>query len=175
MKSFERLPFTNGTVWQGGATLPDAALGWCMLHKDGGHPGNDLQHAVVRRWTAPRDGLISIRGKLNHPSENGDGVRATLISSQRGKLGQWTAKHAEVHTVATNVQVAAGETLDLVTDCLENPSHDGFQWKVRIQYQGGGESFDSSRELPARRPNPLTPWDQLAQALLASNEFSFVD
>ncbi|MGN6546597.1 MAG: PSD1 and planctomycete cytochrome C domain-containing protein, partial [Aureliella sp.] len=175
LKSFDRLPFTNGTAWQGGATLPDSKLGWCMLNKDGGHAGNDVHHAAVRRWTAPRDGVVSIRGKLNHAPENGDGVRATLISSQAGKLGQWTAKHSEAHTVVTNVKVTAGETLDMVTDCVGNSSHDSFQWKMRIQYQGGGEAFDSSRELPTPPAAPLTAWDQLAQALMASNEFSFVD
>jgi hypothetical protein len=116
-----------------------------------------------------------VRGKLNHRADMGDGVRATLVSSSAGKVGQWNAKQQEVRTIAEGIKVSAGDTLDLVTDCLGDVSHDSFEWKVRIQYQGGGETFDSSRELPAVRPTPLTPWDQLAQALLASNEFAFVD
>ena len=175
LKSFERLPYRTASAWQGGQSLPDAGLGWCMLNKDGGHPGGDLQHAVVRRWTAPHDGVITLRGKLIHRTDQGDGVRGTLISNHGGKLGQWTAKNEEARTVASDVKVVAGESLDLVTDCIDSVSHDSFEWKVRIQYQGGGETYDSSRELPTVRPTPLTPWDQLAQALMASNEFAFID
>ncbi|MEZ6080283.1 MAG: hypothetical protein R3C56_32820 [Pirellulaceae bacterium] len=31
-----------------------SSLGWVQLSAEGGHPGNDTDHAV-RRWTAPRD------------------------------------------------------------------------------------------------------------------------
>lgn len=175
LKSFARLPHRTDAAWQGGPKLPDEALGWCMLNKDGGHPGSDLQHAVVRRWTAPHEGVVTLRGKLAHRSDQGDGVRATLISSSSGRLGQWTAANGEARTVASDIKVAAGETLELVTDCLGSVHHDGFEWKVRIQYQGGGETYDSSRELPGVRPEPLNAWDQLAQALMAANEFAFVD
>lgn len=175
LKSFERLPHRAAAAWQGGPALPDPLLGWCMLSTDGGHPGNDMQHAVVRRWTAPRDGVVTIRGKLVHRSEHGDGIRGTLLSDQQGKLGQWLVKKDEARTVIADVKVAAGESFDLVTDCLATVNHDGFEWKARIQYLDSGETFDSSRELPNVQPTPLTPWDQLAQALLASNEFAFVD
>lgn len=175
LKSFARLPHSTGSVWQGGAALPDAQLGWCSLSKDGGHPGKGPQLAVVRRWTAPRDGVVAVRGKLNHRADLGDGVRATLVVNSASKSGQWHAKQQEIRTVVDGIKVAAGDYIDLVTDCLGDVSHDSFEWKVRIQYQGGGETFDSSRELPTVRPTPLTPWDQLAQALLASNEFAFID
>src|SRR2546430_17468027 len=29
-------------------------IGWVLLNATGGHPGNDPQHAAIRRWTAPR-------------------------------------------------------------------------------------------------------------------------
>jgi Protein of unknown function (DUF1553) len=175
LTSFGRLPYFTGSAWQGGKSLPDTKLGWSLLNKDGGHPGNDLQHAVVRRWIAPHSGQVTVRGKLNHKSEMGNGVRATLISGQHGKLGQWNAKHEESRTLVSDIQVEPGQTLDLVTDCLDDVSNDSFEWKVRIQYQNGGATYDSSRELPGPQPTPLSPWDQLAQALMASNEFAFVD
>ncbi len=175
VRSFNRLPFTNGKSWQGGSALPDPKLGWCMLNKEGGHPGADTSFAVIRRWYAPRDGIVSVRGKLNHRSDMGNGVRATVTSSRTGKHGQWEAKHQETRTVADSIEVKAGDAIDLVTDSLGEHSHDSFEWKVRIQYQAGGETFDSSRELPTERQPPLNNWEQLAQALMASNEFAFVD
>ncbi|MBX3439711.1 MAG: PSD1 domain-containing protein, partial [Planctomycetaceae bacterium] len=50
---FTPLPHFTGNAWQGGANYPDAELGWVQLTASGGHPGNDRQHASIRRWTAP--------------------------------------------------------------------------------------------------------------------------
>src|SRR5207249_752136 len=60
LKAFQKLPTYTKYGWQGSTNLPDAKLGWVMLSAEGGHPGNDLQHAAVRRWRAPQDGTISI-------------------------------------------------------------------------------------------------------------------
>jgi len=53
MKSFTKLPTFTGNAYQGGKALPDARLGWCLITAQGGHAGNDLEHAVVRRVPAP--------------------------------------------------------------------------------------------------------------------------
>ena len=53
--TFEKLPHFTGTAWQGGSAYPDSKLGWVQLTATGGHPGNDLAHAAIRRWTAPRE------------------------------------------------------------------------------------------------------------------------
>src|SRR5262249_14992292 len=58
------LPHFNGYAWQGGTNLPDPKLGWVILNADGGHVGNDLNHAAIRRWRAPLDGRIDISGEL---------------------------------------------------------------------------------------------------------------
>jgi hypothetical protein len=173
--SFAELPYLGDDGWRGGSQLPDSKLGWCLLTKTGGHTGNDLQHAVVRRWIAPHDGTISIKGKLNHKAEAGDGVRATILSSPQGKVEQWQAKHQEQRTNVTGLSVKAGQAIDLVTDCVGDPSHDSFEWTVRIQYDSTGETYDSSKELPGPKLEPMNAWSQLAQALLASNEFAFID
>src|SRR5262249_11775383 len=56
---FAALPHFTGSAWQGGAALPDPTLGWVILNGAGGHPGNDQQHAAIRRWTAPAKGTLS--------------------------------------------------------------------------------------------------------------------
>src|SRR4030095_9984690 len=72
--NFNRLPKFAKNAWQGGDKLPDDHLGWVTLNREGGHVGNDAQHAAIRRWTAPRDLTVSISGKLSRPAEPGDGV-----------------------------------------------------------------------------------------------------
>src|SRR5204862_7064592 len=69
VKEFHLLPHFAGSAWQGGEILPDEKVGWVMLNATGGHPGNDPQHAAIRRWTTPRDGAIAINGTLKHESE----------------------------------------------------------------------------------------------------------
>ena len=53
-------------IWQIGDKLPDPSpeLGFTSLHAEGGHPGRDAMHTAIRRWTAPRDGVIEVSGKL---------------------------------------------------------------------------------------------------------------
>lgn len=130
---FSPLPHFTGASWQGGAALPDGALGWVILHAAGGHTGGNQQHAVIRRWTVPRDGRMTIAGKLKHPSDNGDGVRSRIVSSLTGLHGHWIAKTGEAETAVPEFAVKAGETIDFVTDCRENETSDSFEWTVQIE------------------------------------------
>jgi hypothetical protein len=168
--NFERLPLFVDSKWQGGKSMPDAALGWCLLTAEGGHVGNDLRHAVVRRWIAPRSGMVRLQGTLKHDPTEGDGVRGTILH-QATCLGQWEVKSGEQSTRTPEFHVSQGQTIDFVTDCMANESHDSFQWKVRIHY----ESFQSHLEHPRPRRAALTVWSQLAQALLISNETVHID
>jgi hypothetical protein len=129
---FAPLPHFTGSAWQGGAALPDAQLGWVILHAGGGHAGNDQQHATIRRWTAPRSGFVAVTGKLNHPSENGDGVRGRIVSSRSGLQGEWAVKKREAATDAPRIEVQAGDTLDFVVDCFGDVNSDSFAWNVEL-------------------------------------------
>jgi hypothetical protein len=72
--------------------------------------------------------------------------------------------------------VRKGQTIDFVTDSVGNPNHDSFNWTVRIRYEDGAkENYESEKQLPTPRPEPLDGWQLLAQAILASNEFAFID
>jgi hypothetical protein len=75
---------------------PVARPGTRLGHAErlGGHPGNDAQHAAIRRWTAPRAGRLTIDGNLEHPSDQGDGVRGRVVSDRQGLVAEWTATTA---------------------------------------------------------------------------------
>jgi hypothetical protein len=130
---FSPLPHYTGAAWQGGPALPDGALGWVILHAAGGHTGGNQQHAAIRRWTAPREGRITIAGKLKHPSSSGDGVRSRIVCSSTGLHGNWVAKTGEVDTPVAEFPVKPGDTIDFVTDCRENENADSFEWTVQIE------------------------------------------
>lgn len=173
---FQRLPKFTGDAWQGGDALPDSKLGWSTLSAAGGHPGNDLQHAVSKRWIALRSGKLRISGKLQHKQNAGDGVRSTILVDGGNSIGQWTAKNSEAKTNPELILIMAGQKIDFVTDCVDGPDSDSFSWRIRLRYEDGGrEDFDTERQFPQPPKLPLDRWQQLAQTLLASNEFAFVD
>jgi len=177
--SFTPLPHFTGTAWQGGETLPDAKLGWVILNRDGGHPGNNLQHSAVRRFVCPADGVLMIEGRLEHSSDQGDGVRCRVVLGETGAMKEWTAKHGKTVTLVDGIDVAAGETVDLVTDCIAGPNHDSFHWMIHATLAPADGSpsskWDSAADFRGPAPDPLDPWARYAHTLLMTNEFVFVD
>jgi hypothetical protein len=130
--NFTRLPHFEAGTWQGSATRPDPQIGWVLLNAAGGHTGKNPDFAAIRRWTAPLSGTVEIKGSLHHPSENGDGVRSRIVSSRTGIAGDWTALNAQVDTSIAAIEVAAGDTIDFVTDCRTNETSDSFAWGIEI-------------------------------------------
>src|SRR6185369_16935301 len=113
---FEKLPHFTGSAWQGGATYPDGKLGWVQLSAAGGHPGNDLEHAAIRRWTAPRDMTVRLQSTLIHEPKQGEGVRGFVVSSRSGLLGNAIVHTRQAEIYVETLPVQAGETLDFVAD-----------------------------------------------------------
>jgi hypothetical protein len=183
-KSFTTLPHFTSYAWQGSTNLPDPQLGWVLLNADGGHPGDDQQHAAIRRWIAPRDGAITVSGDLHHSEDKGDGVRARIISSASGVAGEWTAFHDKTPTAVDKLPVKRGDIIDFITDCRDSVSHDSFTWSPRIKYIAGSATRDERSEWdaktdfagpPKEKPKSLDPWQKYAQVLLLANETMFVD
>jgi len=175
---FQALPQFVGGAWQGGPQLPDPTLGWAMLNGEGGHPG-DATHLAIRRWVAPAAGQVHVEGVLSHPSEQGDGVRGRVISSRGGMKGEWTAYHAEAGTVAADIAVERGDTIDFVVDGRGGIDFDTFRWPVTVRLASPDganvQIWDSASGFHGPLVPPLSRWEQLAQVLLMSNEFMYID
>jgi cytochrome c553 len=185
---FTPFPWGTGSAWQASEKFPDPKLDYAMLTAEGGHPGSDARHAVIRRWTAPHDATVSVQGTLAHPSDKGDGVQARVISSRDGEIRHWIAFHSRVETQIAHVVVKQGDTLDFMVDCRTNPGYDAFSWAPIIRAlptQGVAPaalhapeewSAAAAFDAPAGARKPaLTLWERYIQALLMTNEFSLVD
>jgi hypothetical protein len=173
---FQRLPHFTGTAWQGGPAYPDGKLGWLQLSVAGGHPGNDRAHAVIRRWTAPRAMRVIVKSALVHEPKQGEGVRGFLVSSRSGVISQATVHHGQADLNANSIDVETGDTLDFVADIGSKLSYNQFLWKAVIQSADKPAIvFDSERDFAGPGVQQLGPWEQLAQVLLSSNEFLFID
>jgi mono/diheme cytochrome c family protein len=205
LKGFTPLPHWSGQAWQVGKEFPDKMLGHLRLTSTGGHPGNDRQHAAIRRWVAPREGVVAISGTLRNPNKEGDGVQAFIYSSRDGELGRWSVHESSTDTVVERVAVKKGDTIDFVVDPHENANSDSFTWAPVVRLIDGRPMANDPRptanakaaatasDRPASGaptewnansefggpvkapPKPLLAWEKYAQVLLMTNEFLFVD
>ena len=175
--------FGDGT-YHGSEAFPDDKLGYVSLSAGGGHPGRDSAHAAIRRWVSPVSGTIKIATLLKHPNAQGDGVRARIVSSRAGVLGEWTAHNNETRTVLEAVPVQKGDVLDFVVDCIGSDGFDSFAWSPVITQvtTKGNDLFTTVwdanlhfRGPQAPLPPPLSRWERYTQALLMTDEFTFVD
>ncbi|MEO6786777.1 MAG: DUF1553 domain-containing protein, partial [Chthoniobacteraceae bacterium] len=182
MKSFAPLPLFNGTAWQGGEQWPDKKLGWAQITATGGHPGNDRQHAVARRWIAPFDGSYAIASTLIHEPVAGDGIRAFISHSGRGLLSSAVLHHSTATLNIESIAMNAGDTLDFIVDIRDGLNSDQFLWSTKILAvvnggAGGGDapSWDAQKDFAGPASVTLNLWQQLAQTLMLTNEFVFLD
>jgi hypothetical protein len=184
VKTFTLLPHFTGHAWQGDEDWPNAKLGWAQLTAEGGHPGNNRQQAVVRRWIAPADGRYNLHSTLIHEPEVGDGIRAFVSHSRLGKLLGTKLHGSKADLSLAAIAFQKGETLDFIVDIDIGLNSDQFLWSPQLSatqaIAGSGgdmpaEVWDAKKDFTASPKTTLTSWEQLAQVLMLSNEFMFVD
>ncbi len=91
-------------------------------------------------------------------------------------MTRWPVQHGEKKTDSDPFEVAAGATVDLIVDCRKNVSFDSFNWSFEIaNVDNPAERFSMASQFHGPLPDEMTGWEMLAQALLLSNEFQFVD
>ena len=121
---------------------------------------------------------ITIASHLVHESKSSDGIRAFIVSNQAGLLAKQTVHQQEIDLNLKTRSVITGETIDFVVDIDEDPESDQHLWEITIQ-QTGDEGismvWNSKTDFIGPIVEQLKPWEQLAQVLLCSNEFLFVD
>jgi hypothetical protein len=174
---FRPLPVFSEDGWQGGPSWPDSGLGWVRLTAEGGHPGNDREHAAVRRWVAPRDATIRIDSTLVHEVAQGDGIRGFLSSSRDGLLDSVEVHNSRAELKTQAMEVRAGDLIDFVVDIRDGLNSDQFLWAPIITEVGpeAPTTWKARDDFSGGSTPSLGPWEQLAQVLLMSNEFSFVE
>lgn len=180
VKQFTPLTFWTGTRWQAGPQLPDPKIGWVFFDANGGHPNSSMDQCAIRRWIVPADGSISIDGELEHQPEEGDGVRARIVSSSSGIHGEWVVDHSKSETTVKSISVSKGDTIDFVSDWRGHLTHDEHIWqvKIRLTLKAAADSttqrteWDSVRDFKGQHRDR---WADYVHALLMTNEFVFVD
>ncbi|WP_198000378.1 PSD1 and planctomycete cytochrome C domain-containing protein [Gimesia alba] len=189
LSHFKTIPHWNGKQYQGSDRLPDPKIGWVFLDKTGGHPGNDMNHVAVIRWRAPETMTVSIKGSFKHELPQGNGVRGRVLIAGKQTLGPWTIHQKSVETNLDQVKLKKDQTIDFIVDIADNLGFDTFIWSPEISVQPvqtAATSKTDNGQQPVKHWNysqdfrepdkiRITPWQSLAQILLLSNEFQFID
>ncbi len=197
LQGFTELPFFSGTAWQGSSQYPDSKLGWVQLTAAGGHPGNDLKRAAVRRWMAPQKMKVRLVSRAQHEPEQGDGIRCHVLSSRQGLLKSEALFHQEKQLCIDSIEVEAGDSIDFIVDIGKGLNSDQFLWSPRLiellstertkspeedrignpsnQVEKEGRHWDAAKDFFGPPIEPLSSLEQYIQALLSTNEFFFLD
>ena len=171
-------------LWSPSEKIPSADPQWghAFWANYGGHAApKDL--AVTARWQVPTDMKVSIDAVLSRSSDRGDGVRAWIHNSRTGVVSEYfcTPQNKKVPTQITT-EVKRGDLVSFLVHNETGTDSDSFDWQPQITRADNGElltnaknDFCDANRWPFGRPKPQQPLSQLAQVLMISNEFMFVD
>ncbi|MCG8648178.1 MAG: DUF1549 and DUF1553 domain-containing protein, partial [Pirellulales bacterium] len=180
--AFEPFKVFRENRWQTSDEFPSKGpMGHAFLGKSGGHTAGDVKVAVVRRFTAPFSGRAELIGTMAHRSQKGDGIEASFWVGDR-VLFQEKQQGNNRPYGPLKTRVESGQAIDLVALAGESSSFDSFDWNVKIKLVGDDQRIvetDSVRHFSGPfNPESVQPLDrlaQLAQTLMMSNEFAFID
>ena len=171
-------------LWSPSEKIPsaDAKWGHAFWANYGGHaaPGNIV---VTARWHAPSDLKVQIDAALSRKTDRGDGVRAWIHNSRTGVLAEYfcTPQNKQIPTSIT-ADVQKGDVISFIVHNETSTDSDSFEWQPVITRADSGDlltnaknDFCNANRWPFGRPQPQQPMSQLAQVLLMSNEFMFMD
>lgn len=174
--SFTPLKHWTGAAYQASDLFPDPEMKHIRLTATTVHPHIDENSGAIRRWTAPAGGIVSVAGTVKHTRENSDGIIVIVRwpgDSLSVQVAQSTAK-----TDMPRIKIRRGDVIDFISSPGPTPTADSHSWTIRIVGVGGdakGRVWDSAKDFQPPPAPPLTPLAQVAQALMLTNEFLYLD
>ena len=176
--------YGTGFRWAHTAKIPDQKWHYCFWGSTGGHAGEG-DTAPTARWTSPFNGEIRISGKLKRGSDQGNGVHGWVINSRTGGLFDLHVEPKGVkEMLVEKASVRKGDVITFAVTSENDTNSDSFEWVPVIELVEGGKrspvtdgakDFCGTDHWPMGRPRPQNSLSQLAQVLMMSNEFQFID
>lgn len=139
--SYRQDTWYGSTYWTG----PN----WTRVGKDWHHPGANTPSA--RRFVAPRDGRVTVSGRVYKAHLDGDGVRASIRHAERII---WTAdiegKDDAGRRPKIALDVRRGDSIRFVIDKLGSIACDTTHWDPVIAY-ADGKQYRASQDFSTTR------------------------
>ncbi|EKK04325.1 protein containing planctomycete cytochrome C domain protein [Rhodopirellula baltica SH28] len=173
---FMPLPYWSGKAYQASEAFPDPKLKFLRLSATAAHCGVNPAHSIIRRWVAPADGAVRIASKLTHARPNGDGITVSIRSGDFRTTDE--VARGTINPSVARLSVKAGDVIDFVASPGANSNSDSHTWTITIAGIDGelnGDRWQSQKDFAPPAPQPLGRADQLAQALMLTNEFLYLD
>jgi mono/diheme cytochrome c family protein len=163
VKSFAPFEYFLLGAWRSSAMPGDPRSPTASLSKQGGFNGDDSSKALIRRWTAPFDGEITVTGR---------GEQAFYIACEScGDLAK--IEPSKPDAASRRLTVRRGETIDFVVPSRKS---DDQPWMVTIQRIGAeSDEWDSAKDFRHPAASRLRAWDRYVQVLFAAAEFVMID
>jgi hypothetical protein len=171
--------------WYPTGTYPDKDFGHFQIGIGAGHPGKNSP--TVLQWTSPFEKeRIRLSGNIKRSNNQGNGVRAWILSSKQGKVAEQFVRPTGTVEMNAQIEIQQDETLSFVVEAENGDTNsDSYTWAPRIERINEDGSltpitqadtdFCGPEGWPQNRAKPQSPLSQLAQVLMMSNEFQFVD
>jgi len=103
-------------------------------------------------------------------------VRARIILNSSRRLAEEIVYNRKAELAMKELSVAPGDTIDFMADCITDSENDGFEWAPVITLQSSAQQvWDANKDFAGPPPISLNAWEKLAQVLLQTSEFAFVD
>ena len=174
---FQKFDNYKDKSWKFKGKYPHPKYEYATLNTNGGHPGGNFP--VVRRMSIFEDGEMVLEGSLKHPKEQGDGVKATLFVNGK-QLQSWHSHNNSVNTNSNSFHVNSGDVIEFAVEPGKNHSFDSYTWDKKLKLTVAGKSKDLDLQDSYSGKQGATSatysvWDALAQVMLMSNEFLYVD
>ena len=131
----------ESTFWQGAET-------WLRVGRDWHHPGE--RAPSVRRFLAPADGEVTIRGRVRKAHLDGDGVHAVILHNEQ-QVWRHTLEgdDGEGRDPQLSLTVQKGDTIRFAVDKRGSIACDTTYWDPVIRY-ADGQRFQASEAFAAR-------------------------
>jgi len=122
-----------------------------------------------------------LEGRIRHNNKQGDGVTFSIQANGKQIYASTRLNSQQKHG-PHSIKLNAGEVIDLIATPGRTSSFDSFEWTAKIQIeatQGQGSERDTikhfSGPFATEKIQSLDRLEQLAQILILSNEFAFID
>jgi hypothetical protein len=170
--------------WYPTDTFPDKDFGHLFIGIGHGHPGREF--AAILQWTSPFEKeRVRLSGLLKRSSDKGNGIRGLILSSRTGVVTNQHVGPNDTRDITAEIEVQQGETLSFIVDSEGDTNSDGYNWIPKIErvipdapaalITKADSDFCGPDGWPLNRTQPQSPLSQLAQVLMMSNEFQFLD
>ena len=126
---------------------------------------------------APNTGKYDISTDIKVPSPSSDGVTLSITGKDGTVMKIWKVTPGEsLKANIMSTSLKQGQSLFFIVSAGKTDTSDSFTWNPVIRENATGRSWQASSAFNAATANTLESlWIQLAQALLAANEFAFLD